>query len=247
MKKVVLFGAKDIGYKCLLHLDKQSTLLGYKIVGVLTNNRGEQIKNYCISNNIKLLNTLEDFLLLEQVDIALSIQYHEILKKKHIEKVRQIIVNLHMAPLPEYRGCNQFSYAILDGVSEFGVTIHQLEEGIDNGGIISEKRFTIPENIWVKDLHDISCIKSLELFKETLPMLVSGEYKIRPQSEYLNYRSTSFHLREDINKIKEINLAWSKDKIEKHIRSTYMPGFESPYFIIDGKKIFFKLEKEIIL
>ncbi len=244
MKKIVFLGAKNIGYDCLLYLNENSKKLGYKIVGVLTNKRGKEIINYCSENYLPLLNDLDEYLLLEHVDIAISIQYHEILKKKHIKKAKDIIVNLHMAPLPEYRGCNQFTFAILDDAKEFGTTIHKLEEGIDSGGIISEKRFSIPKNVWVKELYDKTYSKSLELFKETLPALINEEYKIKPQNKYLGFRTTSLHFRKEINDVKKLSLSWTKDKIEKYVRSSYMPGFEPPFFLIDGKKVLLKLEND---
>ncbi len=243
MKNIVYLGAKAIGLECLKILEKNANRLDYKIIGVLTNNRGEEIKKYCETNKLPLIDSLEEYLnLTEKVDIAISVQYHKILKKEHIEKAKDITINLHMAPLPEYRGCNQFSFAILDGVNEFGTTIHRLEEGIDSGGIIKERRFKISKNIWVRELYEKTFNESLMLFKETLPNLISGEYKVVQQKYFLKERKTSLHFRKEINDIKIIDLNWPMEKIMKHVRATYMPGFEPPYFIFDGKKIYFKRE-----
>jgi len=213
--------------------------LDIDLVGVLTNNKGEKIKNYCFNNDIPLLSNLNEYLGLSQVDIAISVQYHEILKKKHISKAKDIIINLHMAPLPEYRGCNQFTFAIINGDKIFGTTIHKLEEGIDSGAIIFEKRFTIPVDCWVDDLYKITYNKTIELFKESLPYLISANYELKPQESYFNQRKTSFHYRKEIEEVKKINLNWNKDKIKRYIRATYMPGFAPPYFLINNQKIFF--------
>jgi methionyl-tRNA formyltransferase len=243
MKNVVFLGAKKIGYECLKILNSCSKEVDYKIVGVLTNNRGENIKQYCVKEGIPLLNSLSEYLELNTVDIAISIQYHEILKKEHIDKVNDIIVNLHMAPLPEYRGCNQFSFAIIEGAQKFGTTIHQLEEGIDSGGIIAEKRFKIEKDIWVKDLYDKTFELSVKLFKETLPSLINGKYSVTPQKEFLKFRSTSLHYRKEINDLKQIDLSWEKEKIERHIRATYMPGFSPPFFYIGDKRIKIEIDE----
>jgi methionyl-tRNA formyltransferase len=242
MKKIVFLGAKEIGYECLNSIIKFSETLDFEVVGVLTNKRGAKIKDLCNKNGIKLLESLEDYLDLEQIDITISIQYHEILKKIHIDKAEEIIVNLHMAPLPEYRGCNQFSFAIIDKIDFFGTTIHRLEEGIDSGGIISEKRFKIDDDIWINELYNKTFIKSIELFNETFPLLISGNYSVIPQYKYFGKRTTSLHLRKEIFDIKKIDLSWSKEKIERHIRASYMPGFEPPFFLLNDKKVHFKLE-----
>ena len=185
---------------------------------------------------------MDEFINLESFDIAISVQYHKILKKHHIEKAEEIIINLHIAPLPEYRGCNQFSYAIINRDKEFGTTIHRLEEGIDSGAIMFEKRFPIPEDCWVRDLYQIACDNSLSLFQESLPQIISGDFELIPQTSLLPERKTSIHYRKEINNLKNIDLSWSKEKIERHIRATYMPGFEPPYTIINSTKIYFGRE-----
>ena len=240
MKSIVLLGSKNIGYECLKYLFDNQENLNFKLIGVLTNDRGKKIVKYCKSKSIKLLNGLDDFLKISSCDIAISVQYHEILKQQHIQKAKEIIINLHMAPLPEYRGCNQFSFAILNRDNEFGTTIHRLEKGIDSGDIIFEKRFAIPDKCWVEELYQITFDKSVELFKESLPKLISGNYEFSPQDSFLDKRTTSVHYRKEIEDIKKIDLTWSKEKIERHVRATYMPEFDSPYTFINEQKINFE-------
>jgi len=244
-KKVVFLGSKKIGLECLKILNHSSKALNYEIVGVLTNNRGCDIKQYSLKNNLPLLSSLEEYLKLEKVDICISVQYHKILKKIHIKKAKELIVNLHMAPLPEYRGCNQFSYAIINNDKEFGTTIHILDEGIDSGDILFENRFKIPENCWVEELYQLTFKKSVELFYNSLEDIISLNINPVKQVFLQDKRGCSIHYRNEIEKLKCIDLNWPKEKIEKHIRATYMPNFEPPYCIINSKKVFFKLDLQI--
>lgn len=237
-KKIVFMGSKDIGYECLFHLYREKEKFGYAIVGVLTNNRGDRIKEFCRRFSIKIINGLDNYLEIPHVDIGLSVQYHEILKSKHIEKAKQITVNVHMAPLPEYRGCNQFSFAIINNEKEFGTTIHRLEEGIDSGDIIFERRFPIPPSCWVNDLYQITFDHTIKLFEKSLPQLITGAYELKSQDSFLNKRSTSTHYRKEINDIKNINISWNQEKILRHIRATSMAGFEPPYTIVNNQKIY---------
>ncbi len=230
MKKLIFLGSKNIGFKCLKHLYENQNNLDFELIGVLTNIQGTKVVEYCKENSIRIINDLDELLEIDSCDIAISIQYHEILKKQHIQKATEIFVNLHMAPLPEYRGCNQFSFAIIDGNKEFGTTIHRLEEGIDSGAIIFEKRFSIPNDCWVEELYQITFDKSVELFKESIPDLLSGNYQLQPQKSFLDKRTTSLHFRKEIDEIKKIDFSWSKDKIAKQIRATYMPGFEAALY-----------------
>ncbi len=240
MKNVVFLGSKKIGLECLQHLFEKSKILNYNILGILTNSRGKEILDYAESNKIRVIKDLDEYInLKETVDIAISVQYHQILKKDHIQKAKEITVNLHMAPLPEYRGCNQFSFAILEDKKEFGTTIHRLEEGIDSGDIIFEKRFPIKEGSWVKDLHHDTHLASVSLFEESLEDLINGNFELKPQKDFIAERGTSLHYRKEINDIKVIDLKWPQEKIEKHIRATYFPGFEPPYCLVNSKKIYF--------
>jgi hypothetical protein len=67
---------------------------------------------------------------------------------------------------------------------------------------------------------------------------------LTPQQQLVAERGTSLHYRSDINKLKVIDLNWSSDAIARHIRATYMPGFEPPYAMIGTQKIYFKKEWE---
>ena len=241
-KKIVFFGTKKMGFDCLNILNMHQNKLNYEIIGVLTNEESNYIREYSLDNNLKLLGSLDDFLRLHEVDIIISVQYHQILNLNHIKKANDLAINLHMAPLPEYRGCNQFSLAIIEDKKVFGTTIHKIEKGIDSGDILFESRFEIPKNCWIEDLYKLTCHKSLELFTKSLPKIISLNFVSIPQDSLIKERGSSLHFRREIKDIKKIDLSWTINKIERHIRATLMEGFEPPYFEIKGKKIFFKKE-----
>ena len=54
-KKIAFLGSKKIGFECLKILHYNSFNYDYEIAGVLTNNRGKEISEFCISKNIPLL------------------------------------------------------------------------------------------------------------------------------------------------------------------------------------------------
>tara|TARA_Y100000996_G_C22549301_1_gene653116 strand:+ start:443 stop:1189 length:747 start_codon:yes stop_codon:yes gene_type:complete len=238
-KKVVFLGTKQIGLECLKILYEKQAKLNYEIVGILTARKSEDIQNFSQKNNLNLLGSLDDFLDLNQVDIVISVQYHQILNLDQIKKAKDLAVNIHMAPLPEYRGCNSFSQAILEDKKIFGSTIHKLDQGIDSGDILFETRFKIPKDCWIEDLYKLTYQKTLELFTKSLSDLISLNFVPVSQNSLEKERGTSLHYRREINDLKKIDLSWNIDKIIKHIRATSMSGFEPPYVEIDGKKIYF--------
>jgi len=238
-KQVVFLGGKDIGYECLRFLFKQAKQLNIDIVGIDASPRGKAIKEFSVESGLQYLDGT-----IPECNVIISVQYHRILSDKEIKMASERVINLHMAPLPEYRGCNQFSFAIIDRVNKFGATIHEIVSGIDAGPIIAEKIFDVSSDIWIKELFDLTYSASLELFKEHLPRLISGEYNAVDQHSLLTTRKTSIHFRDEINDIKRIDLDWPKDKINRYLRATMMPGFEPPYTIISGKKVYFQTDEK---
>lgn len=239
--RLVFLGSKPIGLHCLDHLIDMRGSLNIEIAGVLTQQRkefgtGADVAALAASYDIPVLQSVAD---IPECDILYSVQYHEILKQPTIDKAAKIAVNLHMAPLPEYRGCNQFSMAIIDGKKEFGTTIHRIDTRIDHGDILFQKRFPVPDNCWVNELYDLTEDASFALFTETLPAIIAGTYTMTPQADLVETYGTSLHLRREIAALKQIDLSWDAEKIDRYIRATSMPGFEPPYTIAGGKKIYF--------
>ena len=100
-------GTKEIGASCLSHLINSQQELEIDIIGVLTNDRklGSDelsVSQLAVQNGINILNNLKEFLALDDVDIVISVQYHEILKKIHLEKAKLLNVNLHMASYDKF-------------------------------------------------------------------------------------------------------------------------------------------------
>lgn len=239
-KSLVFLGSKPIGYQCFSHLLSQQDALNFKISGVITQKRkefsdGADITGLAGNHNIPLFNSLNE---LPECAIIYSVQHHQILKKEHIERAAQIAVNLHMAPLPEYRGCNQFTLAIIDERKEFGTTLHRIDARIDHGDLLFEQRFPIPEHCWVQDLYELTFDASLELFKQTLPAIIAGDYSLKPQAALEGERGTSLHYRDEIASLKQIDLGWDAEKITRYVRATSMPGFEPPYTWIGDQKLY---------
>src|SRR5262249_38916908 len=53
-------------------------------------------------------------------------------------------INFHYAPLPEFRGANPIFWMIRNQVPAAGVTVHQMDEGMDTGPVILQKNFPLP-------------------------------------------------------------------------------------------------------
>lgn len=243
LKSLVFLGTREIGAGCLQHLLEQRSKLGFEVSGVLTDDERVSdlvptVGQLAERAGIRRIGGLEQYAALDDdIDIAISVQYHEILGPPALRKAREITVNYHMAPLPEYRGCNQFSFAIVHADQEFGTTLHRMSEAVDAGEIIAERRFEIPAGCFVDELYRMTCEQTLRLFRDTLPRLVDGHYELVPQEKLIQAgRQCSRHLRREIDDLKRIELDWEAERIERHVRATCMPGFPPPYCMIGGRR-----------
>jgi len=236
VKSVIFIGGKEIGYFCLEHLLSNSNKLGIKIIGVLPSDKSISTSNFSFPNlckeyGVKIFDKLDDLL---NVDIIISVQFHLILQSRHIEKASQVAVNLHMAPLPEYRGCNQFSFAIIDKAQEFGTSLHKLDASIDGGDLLFEKRFEIQDNLFVSDLYKKTFKQSKILFVEKIQSIIDGTAIFIPQNKLPKERKRGFHLRKEMNQIKQISSEWTIEKQKRYFRATYFPPFSPPVMVSES-------------
>lgn len=243
MKRVLFLGSKPIGYRCLEYLLNNQSDIGAEVVGVLSNDNTRFDKSLSVSvlaqeHEVSFYKELDEILKLRDVDFIFSVQYHKILKEEHILVAKELAVNLHMAPLPEYRGCNQFSFAIYNNAKEFGTTLHRLEMGIDNGDIIAERRFPMTGTEMVNELYQKTYEESILLFQENVAQIVSGDIKMTSQKTLIEQRGTHLYYRKQIKDLKHIDLESTSDEIVRKVRATAMPGFEPPFALVDGKKYY---------
>jgi methionyl-tRNA formyltransferase len=241
-KTIAFMGGKKVGHACLKFLLDNSTLLKAEVVCVFENNSklqsdSDSVGQLAQNHNLPVYYDQNKLLEIDNLDFIISVQYNEILKQKHINQAKELAVNLHMAPVPEYRGCNQFSFAIIDNAKEFGTSLHRLEVSIDGGDLIAEKRFEIPQNCFVQDLYKITLDNSISLFEEEIVSILNGDFKLVSQQELAKNRKNGFHLRREVNEIKRIDNTWPIEQQKRYFRATWFPPFSPPTEKQSGKEL----------
>ena len=76
-------------------------------------------------------------------DLILSVFYNQVLGRRILELPRLGPLNVHPSLLPEYRGAGVLLWALMDGASEVGVTIHFMEERVDAGDIVLQRAIPV--------------------------------------------------------------------------------------------------------
>jgi UDP-4-amino-4-deoxy-L-arabinose formyltransferase/UDP-glucuronic acid dehydrogenase (UDP-4-keto-hexauronic acid decarboxylating) len=149
-------------------------------------------------------------------------------------------LNIHPALLPKYRGRYSTAHAIFNGEKYAGVTAHWLNEKMDAGPIIFQRRIAIAPDDTAKSLYDkVLTHGGLILFKKFLALWLSGRpIPSRPQNEKV---ATSFS-KEMPNK-GELDWAWTGRKIFNFIRAMTFEPFPPAEFRL-GKKQMVIIDKK---
>jgi len=116
-------------------------------------------------------------------DIFVVAAFGQILSKEILEMPRFGCINAHASLLPKYRGASPIQWAIMKGESETGVTIMQMNEGLDTGDMISKIVVPITSSDTGESLHDKLAEAGARLCVETLVDIEKGNISPIPQPE----------------------------------------------------------------
>ena len=116
-------------------------------------------------------------------DVIVVTAYGQILRKNVLTLPRFGCVNVHASMLPRWRGASPIQAAILHGDTSTGVTIMQMDEGIDTGPIFSQREIAIAQEDNAETLSTRLAEGGAKLLVETLPAILAGEIIPQPQPE----------------------------------------------------------------
>ncbi len=148
------------------------------------------VKEWAISKGLEVLSPqkLKDPEFLEKLkgfspDLIVVCAYGKILPKEVLEIPKFGCWNIHASLLPKYRGASPINYAILNGEKETGITIMLMDESLDTGPILLQKRLSIE-----KEDDAISLSKKLselgkEAILEAIELHKQGKLSPKPQPE----------------------------------------------------------------
>jgi methionyl-tRNA formyltransferase len=116
-------------------------------------------------------------------DAAVVAAYGLILPRPMLSSPRLGCLNVHASLLPRWRGAAPIQRALLAGDAETGITIMQMEEGLDTGPILLQRALPIPPKITAARLTDMLGELGGELIVKALEEVAHGVLKPRPQPQ----------------------------------------------------------------
>ncbi|MEZ4720772.1 MAG: methionyl-tRNA formyltransferase [Flavobacteriales bacterium] len=186
------------------------------------------------------------------LDFIFSCFWGEIFKPNTLAIPKHGIYNLHTAYLPLNRGSRPIPWAIIEGESFSGITIHKMDSGVDSGPIVAQTKVNIELTDNAKSLYKKITQAGAELFEETLPSFADNSFKLIDQDS----SNATYHPRgEPFGR--QLNSFWDSDKRERFIRAfdfkpfaahIETPGFydnatPSVYWVLDNETTWLQLPK----
>lgn len=240
--RIAFFGNHNIGYDCLewLIAKDQNVVAAVTVAkNPLENVNYKSVEDLATENGILTItprntNSGAFLSLMEKLnpDLFISISYREMLPKQALEIPRLGAVNLHGSMLPQYRGCAPINWAIINGETETGVTLHYMDEKPDRGDIIAQTPISIGQAETALDIWNKVTKEGFNLFRQNYPLIVSGTAPRIPQ---VGKPSSYFGRRQP----KDGLIEWERESTEiyNQIRALTRP-FPGAFSFLEGEEFF---------
>lgn len=165
-----------------------------------------------------------------QAELFVIAAFGQLLSEEILNMPKYGCINIHASLLPAYRGAAPIQWAIINGETITGVTIMQMEKGLDTGDMLLKAEVDIEPGETGESLHDKLMAAGAELIVEALPKLERGE--LTPEKQDDSQSSYAPRLTKAMGLID-----WNKDaaEIEKLIRG--LNSWPSAYTYYHGKTL----------
>lgn len=233
MTRILFMGRKKVSAGLLEFLSSQS---GIEIVGVLTDSHLQGSPTTAVAKRLGLpLYTFDTALEAMRegrlkYDLGLSVLYWRKLRDEFLTVPARGTINFHPAILPEYKGTGGYNLAIMDGLSEWGISAHYIDDSIDTGDLIEVVRFAMDPDTATAQSLERESMQVLDGFAKRLIMqAVESEAKL-PTFPNIGGEYTS---RAEMEAMKEVRPG---DDVGRKIRAFWFPPYDGAYVEIDGQK-----------
>lgn len=173
---------------------------------------------------------------LEQVQarpdtLFLSLEFDRIVRPADFACGR--LYNLHFSALPAYRGVYTSALPILQGATHSGVTLHEIDAGVDTGPIVAQRRFDLAPDWTARDLYFRYMQHGFALLRDTFDRLVAAEPPVAvPQPA----QGASHHSRRSIDYAHlAIDLDTTAEGIVRQLRAFSFREYQTP--VVHGVEI----------
>jgi len=164
------------------------------------------------------------------VDVVVSFLFWKLIREPLISLGRIGCLNFHPAPLPDWRGVGGYNLAVLEGLAEWGVSCHFVDERFDTGDIVAVDRFPIdPAGETAYSLDVKSQERLAVLFEHVMGRTLNGEELPRePQGD------GRYVTREEFDRLRVVRPGGD---LERAVRAFWYPPYPGAELEADGRRV----------
>lgn len=161
-------------------------------------------------------------------DLIVVAAFGQILPKAVLDIPKYGCINVHASLLPAYRGAAPIQWAVIDGREETGVTIMYMNEGLDTGDILLQRKIAIAADETGGSLHDKLADIGAEALAEAIPGVLDGTLRPVPQGEM-----TTPYAKQLTKEMGRLDFTKSAVELERLVRG--LNPWPGTYTTVDGK------------
>jgi methionyl-tRNA formyltransferase len=166
----------------------------------------------------------------DDVDLVVSFLFWKRIREPLLSLGRIGCLNFHPAPLPDMRGIGGYNVAVLEGMSEWGVSCHFVDAELDTGDLVEVERFPIDAATATALSVDLESQEHLfELFRRVMRRALADEELPRtPQGEgrYVD--------RDEFESLRRVRPG---DDVERKLRAFWYPPYPGALVEVDGREL----------
>jgi methionyl-tRNA formyltransferase len=163
-------------------------------------------------------------------EISVVAAYGMILKPEALSLPPRGSICIHPSLLPRYRGASPVQRAILAGEIETGVTIFQMDEGMDSGDVLLQEKMQIREGERAGDLMERLSRLSAEMVVDLLDRMEAGDVRAEPQ----NHEAATFAPKIEAE---EGRIDWRKTPRLLVLESRAFDPWPGPHTLLGGERL----------
>lgn len=177
--------------------------------------------------------------ILEEIkpELVVVVAYGKILPADFLAYPKYGCINVHASILPKYRGASPIHFAVLNGDKETGVTVQQMDEGVDTGDILNIKKCDIGINDTTERMYELLAPLGAEALMETIDMIENGQLMPKKQDE-----SLASHVGLLSKEMSPVD--WSADALTIHNKIRGLYSWPGATTVLGGKTL--KLHSSVL-
>lgn len=248
--KIVFMGTPDFAVPCLQKLIESK----HEVVGVFSQPDKKvgrkqiltppQVKALAAENNLPVfqpnsLKTGEAYNIIKELnpDLIVVVAYGKILPKEILDYSKYGCINVHASLLPKYRGAAPIQWSVLNGDKETGVTVMQMDVGLDTGDMLYVEKTDIGINETSEELFDRLSVIGADALIKTIDMIENKTVVRTPQPE------GDFGYAAMIDK-SMCMIDWNKSAFEIHNKIRGLQSWPVALTKLNGKNL--KIHKSVL-